>query len=73
MSGSAGIVDAAEEISFVLARHRIDAVVIGAAAMAAHHYVRHTEDLDLWCCGAASANAGGGGGFAPARRRSGVA
>lgn len=47
MSGSAGILDAAEEVLSILAERQIDAVVIGAVAMAAHHYVRHTEDLDL--------------------------
>jgi len=25
----------------------IEAIVIGTAAMATHHYVRHTEDIDL--------------------------
>ena len=38
---------AAEKVLTVLARHHIDAVVIGAVALAAHHYVRQTEDLDL--------------------------
>lgn len=38
---------AAEEISGILKRHRIDAVVIGATALAAYRYVRQTEDLDL--------------------------
>lgn len=47
MSGTTGILDAAEEVLSLLAEHRIEAVVIGAVAMAAHHYVRHTEDLDL--------------------------
>lgn len=37
----------AEEILAILAGHRLDAVVIGAVALAAHHYVRQTEDLDL--------------------------
>jgi hypothetical protein len=30
-----------------LAQHHLDAVVIGAVALAAHHYVRQTDDLDL--------------------------
>ncbi len=30
-----------------LAQHRVDAVVIGAVAMAAHHYVRFTQDMDI--------------------------
>lgn len=38
---------AAERIASLLADRGIDAVVIGAAALAAHHYVRHTEDIDL--------------------------
>jgi hypothetical protein len=43
MSGTTGILDAADEVLSVLAEHRIEGVVIGAVAMAAHHYVRHTE------------------------------
>lgn len=38
---------AAEDVIGILREHRIDAVVIGAVALAAHHYVRQTEDLDL--------------------------
>jgi hypothetical protein len=38
---------AAEKVLGVLARHHLDAVVIGAVALAAHHYVRQTDDLDL--------------------------
>jgi hypothetical protein len=38
---------AAENVLAILARHRLDAVVIGAVALAAHHYVRQTDDLDL--------------------------
>jgi hypothetical protein len=37
----------AEDIVDILANHRIEAVVIGAVALAAHHYVRQTEDIDL--------------------------
>lgn len=37
----------AEEVIAILARHQLDAVVIGAVALAAHHYVRQTEDIDL--------------------------
>jgi hypothetical protein len=37
----------AEAILAIRARHHVDAVVIGAAALAAHHYVRQTDDLDL--------------------------
>jgi len=41
------ILRAAEDVVGILKGHRIDAVVIGAVALAAHHYVRQTEDLDL--------------------------
>jgi hypothetical protein len=41
------LLQAAEKILAVLAQNHIDAVVIGAVALAAHHYVRQTEDLDL--------------------------
>lgn len=47
MSGPDDLLQAAEEVLAVLARHHLDAVVIGAVALAAHHYVRQTEDLDL--------------------------
>ena len=38
---------AAEDVIAILNRHRIDAVVIGAVALAAYQYVRQTEDIDL--------------------------
>jgi hypothetical protein len=38
---------AAETIAGVLKQHRIEAVVIGAVALAAYHYVRQTDDIDL--------------------------
>lgn len=41
------LLEAAEQIAQVLAAQGIGAVVIGAAALAAHRYVRHTEDIDL--------------------------
>jgi hypothetical protein len=41
------ILQAAEDVLEILRQHRLDAVVIGAVALAAHHYVRQTEDLDL--------------------------
>jgi len=44
---SDAILRAAEEVVGILQRHRIDAVVIGAVALAAYHYVRQTEDIDL--------------------------
>ncbi len=41
------ILDAAEAVVRILQEHRIDAVVIGAVALAAHHYIRQTDDIDL--------------------------
>ena len=41
------LLDAAERVMQVLAGHRVEAVVIGAVALAAHRYVRMTQDLDL--------------------------
>lgn len=47
MHESDSILHAAETVLSVLKRHRTDAVVIGAVALAAYHYVRQTNDLDL--------------------------
>lgn len=47
MGGPADIIDAAEDVLRILQKRRVDAVVIGAVALAAHKYVRQTEDLDL--------------------------
>ena len=47
MTSPEELLEAAEKVIAILSRHRVDAVVIGAAALAAHHYVRQTEDLDL--------------------------
>lgn len=47
MQTPSDILDAAEQVLQVMQRHRIDAVVIGAVALAAHSYVRNTEDLDM--------------------------
>ncbi|MDP6629993.1 MAG: hypothetical protein QGH42_03760 [Kiritimatiellia bacterium] len=47
MSEPDAILDAAEAVVEILQQHRIDAVVIGAVALAAHHYVRQTDDVDL--------------------------
>jgi hypothetical protein len=47
MSDPEGLLRTAEEILAILARHQVDAIVIGAVALAAHHYVRQTDDLDL--------------------------
>jgi hypothetical protein len=41
------ILRVAENVVGILKRHRIDAVVIGAVALAAYHYVRQTDDIDL--------------------------
>ena len=41
------ILHAAETVTSILKRHRVDAVVIGAVALAAYHYVRQTNDIDL--------------------------
>lgn len=38
---------AAERVACLLAADGVPAVVIGAVALAAHRYVRHTEDIDL--------------------------
>lgn len=47
MADSEALLTAAETISAILERHQINAVVIGAVALAAHHFVRQTEDVDL--------------------------
>lgn len=47
MARQQSLLEAAEQIGEVLAGRGLGAVVIGAAALAAHRYVRHTEDLDL--------------------------
>lgn len=47
MEDSSAILQAAEEVVGILKQHRVDAVVIGAVALAAHHYVRQTDDVDL--------------------------
>ena len=41
------LLQAAESVVGILEKHEVDAVVIGAVALAAHHYVRQTEDLDF--------------------------
>ncbi len=41
------LLQAAENILGILAKHSVDAVVIGAVALAAHRYIRQTEDLDF--------------------------
>ncbi|MGB0578728.1 MAG: hypothetical protein ACPGVU_03405 [Limisphaerales bacterium] len=47
MSHPETLLDTAESVLEVLREFQTDAVVIGAVALAAHHYVRFTEDLDL--------------------------
>jgi len=39
--------DAAEKVAGLLSRHTVDAVVIGAVALAAYRYIRQTDDIDL--------------------------
>jgi hypothetical protein len=39
--------EAAEKVAEVLSRHKVDAVVIGAVALAAYRYIRQTDDIDL--------------------------
>jgi hypothetical protein len=47
MSYPDGMIRSAEEVAGVLEPRGVGAVVIGAVALAAHGYVRFTEDLDL--------------------------
>ena len=47
MNDPEAILRAAEDVVGILKQHRIDAVVIGAVALAAYQYVRQTEDIDL--------------------------
>lgn len=41
------LLQAAEQVVRILEKLQVDAVIIGAVAMAAHHYVRLTHDIDL--------------------------
>lgn len=47
MADPEGVLRAAERVAEALATHGVEPLVIGAAALAAHGYVRFTEDLDL--------------------------
>ncbi len=47
MSDADEILKAAEDVVAVLRQHQVEAVVIGAVALAAFHYVRYTQDVDL--------------------------
>ncbi len=41
------LLQAAEDVLGILEKYSIDAVIIGAIALAAHRYIRQTEDLDF--------------------------
>jgi hypothetical protein len=43
----AALLQAAEDVVALLEGQKIEAVLIGAVALAAYHYVRQTEDIDL--------------------------
>ncbi len=47
MQSTMPILRAAEQVTEILEQHQVDAVVIGAVALAAYHYVRQTYDVDL--------------------------
>ncbi|NNC87338.1 MAG: hypothetical protein HKN82_02630 [Akkermansiaceae bacterium] len=47
MEDSEATLRAAEDVVRLLKEHQVEAVVIGAVALAAYHYVRQTEDIDL--------------------------
>lgn len=47
MAKSANIIEVAEQIGLVLKQHQVDALVVGGVALAAHKYIRQTDDLDL--------------------------
>ncbi|NQW48329.1 MAG: hypothetical protein HQ464_11260 [Planctomycetes bacterium] len=47
MAHQPDLLETAERIAEVLAEQGIRAIVIGAAALAAHRYVRHTDTL-IW-------------------------
>jgi hypothetical protein len=47
MSDPEEVIRAAEEVAGILESRGVGAVVIGAIALAAHGYVRYTENLDL--------------------------
>lgn len=47
MSDALENLQAAERVASLLVKNGVPAVVIGAVALAAHRYVRHTEDIDL--------------------------
>ncbi|MFY8222427.1 MAG: hypothetical protein ACOVJ6_11020 [Pirellulales bacterium] len=47
MSDPEAVIQAAEEVAGILESRGVGVLVIGAVALAAHGYVRFTEDLDL--------------------------
>jgi hypothetical protein len=47
MSDAESNLRAAERVAALSVQNGVPAVVIGAVALAAHRYVRHTEDIDL--------------------------
>lgn len=47
MSESHDLLAAAEDISVVMEKMALTPLVIGAVALAAHHYIRFTQDLDF--------------------------
>ena len=47
MSDPVANLRAAERVAALLDQHGVPSVVIGAVALAAYHYVRYTEDIDL--------------------------
>lgn len=47
MSDPDEVIRAAEEVTGILESRGVEALVIGAVALAAHGYVRFTEDIDL--------------------------
>lgn len=47
MEKPGALLQAAEDVVGLLQGQKVEAVVIGAVALAAYHYVRQTEDIDL--------------------------
>jgi hypothetical protein len=47
MSAAESNIEAAERIVGLMRAHGVQAVLIGAVALAAHHYPRHTANIDL--------------------------
>ncbi|MDF1739641.1 MAG: hypothetical protein P1U86_10815 [Verrucomicrobiales bacterium] len=47
MSEAEANLHAAEKVAAILEEFQVEAIVIGAIALAAHRYIRYTEDIDL--------------------------